>query len=105
MAQAVITWDPPNKMGKITIHLIGQGINVNAVTESISTVVCEIGALVAAKRHCVALPPKGGARTVYTCIAKMRWVRPNLPAMAGFWVLQFVDGSQLRAQHPLAQGL
>lgn len=54
MAQAVITWDPPNKMGETTIRLLGQGNNVNAVTESISAVVCEIGGLLATTRHCLA---------------------------------------------------
>lgn len=91
--------------GQTTIHLLGQGETVNAVTESISLVVCEIGGLIAATRHYLAPPPAEGASTVYICPANFSYARPNLPALPDFWVVRFVDGSELRVVHPLPQGL
>ena len=95
----------PDLLGHTTIHLLGQGVNVNAVTESIGTVVSEIGGLVAATRHYLAPPPEDGASTVYICPANVSYVRPNLPASPDFWVLRFVDGSELRVVAPLPLGL
>ena len=92
-------------VGQTTIHLLGQGVTVNAVTESISLVVSEIGGLVAATRHYLAPPPAEGASTVYICPANVSYVRPNLPALPDFWVVRFVDGSELRVHHPLPNGL
>ena len=92
-------------VGQTTIHLLGQGITANAVTESIGTVVSEIGGLVAASRHYLAPPPEGGASTVYICPTNVSYVRPNLPASPDFWVLRFVDGSELRVAAPLPLGL
>ena len=91
--------------GQTTIHLLGQGINVNAVTESIGLVVSEIGGLVAATRHYLAPPPAEDASTVYICPANVSYVRPNLPALPDFWVVRFVDGSELRVVAPLPIGL
>ena len=95
----------PDLVGQTTIHLLGQGITVNAVTESIGTVVSEIGGLVAASRHYLAPPPEGGASTVYICPTNVSYVRPNLPASPDFWVLRFLDGSELRVAAPLPLGL
>ena len=95
----------PDLIGQATIHLLGQGINVNAVTESIGTVVSEIGGLVAATRHYLAPPPETGASTGYICVANVSYVRPNLPASPDFWVVRFVDGSELRVVAPLPLGL
>ena len=92
-------------VGQTTIHLLGQGETVNAVTESISLAVSEIGGLIAATRHYLAPPPAEGASTVYICPANVSYVRPNLPAVPDFWVVRFVDGSELRVQHPLPDGL
>ena len=92
-------------MGQTTIHLLGQGVTVNAVTESIGTVVIEIGGLIAATRHYLAPPPAEGASTVYIHPANVSCVRPNLPALPDFWVVRFIDGSELRVQHPLPDGL
>ena len=92
-------------VGETTIHLLGQGINVNAVTESIGLVVSEIGGLVAATRHYLAPPPAEGASTVYICPTNVSYVRPNLPALPDFWVVRFVDGSELRVVAPLPIGL
>lgn len=91
--------------GQTTIHLLGQGETVNAVTESIGLVVSEIGGLVAATRHYLAPPPTEGASTVYICHANVSYVRPNLPAQPDFWVVRFVDGSELRVVAPLPLGL
>lgn len=95
----------PDLTGQTTIHLLGQGINVNVVAKSIGTVVSEIGSLVAATRHYLAPPSDGGASTVYICAANVSYARPNLPASPDFWVVRFVDGSELRVLHPLPQGL
>jgi hypothetical protein len=92
-------------IGQTTIHLLGQGVMVNAVTESIGLVVSEIGGLVAATRHYLAPPPAEGASTVYICPANVSYVRPNLPALPDFWVVRFVDGSELRVVAPLPMGL
>ena len=92
-------------LGQTTIHLVGQGDTVNAVTESIGLVVSEIGGLLAATRHYLAPPPADGASTVYICPANVSYVRPNLPASPNFWVVRFVDGSELRILDPLPQGL
>ena len=92
-------------IGQTTIHLLGQGETVNAVTESIGLVVSEIGGLVAATRHYLAPPPAEGASTVYICPANVSYVRPNLPALPDFWVVRFVDGSEVRVVAPLPIGL
>ena len=92
-------------VGQTTIHLLGQGVTVNAVTESIGLVVSEIGGLVAATRHYLAPPPADGASTVYICPTNVSYVRPNLPASPDFWVVRFVDGSELRILDPLPEGL
>lgn len=92
-------------VGQTTIHLLGQGVTVNAVTESISLVVSEIGGLVAATRHYLAPPPAEGASTVYICPANVSYSRPNLPSLPDFWVVRFVDGSELRVVAPLPLGL
>ena len=92
-------------VGQTTIHLLGQGVTVNAVTESIGLVVSEIGGLVAATRHYLAPPPADGASTVYICPTNVSYVRPNLPASPDFWVVRFVDGSELRVVAPLPEGL
>ena len=92
-------------VGQTTIHMLGQGVTVNAVTEPIGLVVREIGGLVAATRHYLATPPAEGASTVYICPDNVSYVRPNLPAAPDFWVVRFVDGSELRVLHPLPLGL
>ena len=92
-------------IGQTTIHLLGQGVTVNAVTESTSVVVREIGGLVAATRHYLAPPPAEGASTVYICPDNVSYVRPNLPALPDFWVVRFIDGSELRVVAPLPLGL
>ena len=92
-------------VGQTTIHLLGQGVTVNAVTESISLVVSEVGGLVAATRHYLAPPPAEGASTVYICPANVSYLRPNLPALPDFWVVRFIDGSELRVAAPLPLGL
>ena len=99
----------PDLMGRTTIHMLGQATTVNAVTESIGTVVSAIFdaacPLVACTRHYMAPPPEDGASTVYISPANVSYVRPNLPALPDFWVLRFVDGSELRVLHPLPEGL
>ena len=92
-------------VGQTTIHLLGQGVTVNAVTESIGLVVSEIGGLVGATRHYLATPPAEGASTVYISPANVSFVRPNLPAAPDFWVVRFIDGSELRVVAPLPSGL
>ena len=92
-------------VGQTTIHMLGQGVTVNAVTEPIGLVVMEIGGLIAATRHYLAPPPAEGASTVYICPDNVSYVRPNLPAAPDFWVVRFVDGSELRVLHPLPLGL
>lgn len=92
-------------VGQTTIHMLGQGVTVNAVTEPIGLAVMEIGGLVAATRHYLATPPAEGASTVYICPDNVSYVRPNLPAAPDFWVVRFVDGSELRVLHPLPLGL
>ena len=99
----------PDLVGHTMIHMLGQGSTVNAVTESIGTVVSSIsdlrGTLVAATRHYHAPPPNDRASTVYVAPANVSFVRPNLPAAPDFWVLRFVDGSELSVVHPLPEGL
>jgi len=92
-------------VGQTTIHLLGQGVTVNAVTESVGLVVSEIGGLVAATRHYLSPPPAEGPSTVYICPTNVSYVRPNLPATPDFWVVRFVDGSELRIVAPLPDGL
>lgn len=95
----------PDLMGQTTIHMLGQGTTVNAVTESIGTVVSTIGGLVAVKRHYLAPPPDDGASTVYVLPANVSHIHPNLPLSPEFWYLKFVDGSELRVVDPLPSGL
>ena len=99
----------PDLVGRTTIHMLGQGTTVNAVTESVGTVVSSIFdtacVLVACTRHYLASPPEDGASTVYVSPANVSYVRPNLPAAPDFWVIRFVDGSELRVLDPLPQGL
>lgn len=95
----------PGLIGQTTIHMLGQGTVVNAVTESTGTVVSAIGGLVAGKRHYLAPPPDDGASTVYISPANVSHVRPNLPASQEFWYVTFVDGSELRIVDPRPDGL
>lgn len=92
-------------IGQTTIHMLGQGTVVNAVTESIGTVVNDIGGMVAGKRHYLAPPPDDGAATLYISPANVSHVRPNLPASPDFWYVKFVDGSEVRIVDPLPDGL
>lgn len=95
----------PDLLGHTTIHMLGQGATVNAVTQSTATVVSDIGSLVAAKRHYLAPPPDGGASTVYIAPWNVSHLRPNLPLAQDFWYVRFVDGSELRIVDPLPEGL
>jgi hypothetical protein len=95
----------PDLLGQTTIHLLGQGTTVNAVTESIGTVVSSLGGLVVCKRHYLAPPPDDGASIVYVSPYNVSYVRPNLPASHEFWYIRFLDGSELRVMDPLPAGL
>lgn len=99
----------PDLVGHTMIHMLGQGSTVNAVTESVGAVVSSLsdkpGSLVAATRHYLAPPPDSGASTVYISPVNVSYARPNQPASPDFWVLRFVDGSELRVVHPLSEGL
>ncbi|MBC7549168.1 MAG: hypothetical protein H7224_11105 [Polaromonas sp.] len=95
----------PDLVGQTTIHLIGQGEMVNAVEETIGTVVSRLGGLVAARRHYLAAPPAAGPSTVYVAPLNVSYVRPNVPSAPDFWVVRFVDGSELRVLAPLPEGL
>lgn len=95
----------PDLIGQTTIHLLGQGTAVHAVTESIDKVVTSLGGLVGCKRHYLAPPPDDGASTVYISTANVSHVRPNLPASPEFWYVRFVDGSEVRIVDPLPDGL
>ena len=98
-------------LGHTTIHMLGQGTVVNAVTESVGTVVSSIGAalrspgLVGATRHYLATTPSDGASTVYIAPGNVSYVRPNIPETHEFWYVRFVDGSELRIMDPLPAGL
>lgn len=94
----------PDLVGQTTIHLLGQGSIVNAVTESIGTVVSAIGGMVAAKRHYLAPPPDDGASTLYLFPANISYIRPNAPTSPEFWYVKFVDGSEVRIVNPLPEG-
>ena len=96
---------PPDLVGRTLIHMLGQGGTVNAVTESIGTVVSTLGGLVGFRRHYLAPPPEDGASTVYVQTANVSYIRPNLPLAQEFWYLTFVDGSELRVADPLPSGL
>lgn len=95
----------PDLMGQTTIHLLGQASTVQAVTESIGTVVSSIGGLVAARRHYLAQPPDDGASTLYLNLENISYARPNAPAAPEFWYVRFVDGSEVRIVAPLPEGL
>ncbi len=98
-------------LGQTTIHLLGQGTVVNAVTESVGTVVSSIAAalkapgLGGATRHYLATTPGDGASTVYIAPGNVSYVRPNVPETHEFWYIRFVDGSELRIMDPLPEGL
>ena len=95
----------PDLIGHTTIHLLGQGTAVNTVDETIGTVVASLAGLVATKRHYLAAPPPEGASTVYISPRNVSYVRPNVAVLPDFWVLRFVDGSELRVTDPLPSGL
>ena len=95
----------PDLVGQTTIHLLGQSEMVNAVEETVDTVVGRLGGLVAAQRHYLAPPPAEGPSTVYVSPLNVSYVRPNLPSAPDFWVVRFVDGSELRVRAPLPDGL
>ncbi len=98
-------------LGQTTIHMLGQGTVVNAVTESVGTVVSSIAAaltgpgMVGATRHYLATTPGDGAATVYIAPGNVSYVRPNIPETHDFWYIRFVDGSELRIMDPLPAGL
>lgn len=92
-------------VGHTTIHLLGQGTAVNAVEETVDRVVNSLGGLVAAQRHYLAPPPQAGGSTVFIAPDNVSYVRPNAPAAPDFWVVRFVDGSEVRVLAPLPLGL
>jgi hypothetical protein len=98
-------------LGQTTIHMLGQATVVNAVTESVGTVVSSIAAalkapgLVGATRHYLATTPGDGASTVFIAPGNVSYVRPNVPETHEFWYIRFVDGSELRIMDPLPSGL
>lgn len=94
----------PDLVGQTTIHMIGQGSSVNAVIETVGTVVSAIGGLVAVQRHYLAAPPEDGASTLYLSPANVSYVRPNHPAHPEFWYVRFVDESEVRVMAPLPDG-
>lgn len=95
----------PDLVGQTTIHLLGQGSMVHALTESVGSVVSAVGALVGATRHYLATSPEGGASTLYINSANVSYLRPNSPAMPDFWYVRFLDGSEVRIMAPLPPGL
>lgn len=94
----------PDQIGHTCIYMLGQGEAVNAVEESIETVVSRMGGLIAAKRHYLAPLPLESVGTVYLSPTNVSYARPNAPASPTFWVLRFVDGSELRVMAPLPEG-
>ena len=109
MAVLYVEASRPDLTGRTMIHMLGQGSIVNAVAESVGTVISAIFSercgLVACTRHYLAAPPHDGASTVYVLPANVSFLRPNLQATPDFWVLTFVDGSELWVADPLPQGL
>ena len=99
----------PELMGRTMIHMLGQGALVNAVMESIATVITALSIenfyLVECTRHYLATPPHDGPSTVYISSKNVSYVRPNLPTLPTFWVVTFVDGSDMRITDPLPHGL
>ena len=71
-------------IGETTIYMLGQDTVVNAVTESISTVVSAIGGLVAGKCHYLVPPPEDGPSILYISPANVSHVGPNLLASPDF---------------------
>ena len=92
-------------VGQTTIHMLGQGSIVNAVSEPTSSVVNAIGGLVAATRHYLSPIPEDGASVLYISPVTVSYARPNLPASPEFWYVKFVDGSEIRIIAPLPLGL
>ena len=76
-------------------------------TEFVATVVSFLSnrpaSLVAATRHYLASPPDSGASTVYISPANVSYARPNQPTSPDFWMLRFVDGSELRVANLLPE--
>ena len=99
----------PELMGRTMIHMLGQGALVNAVMESSGTVITALSGekfnLVECTRHYLATPPHDGPSTVYISAQNVSYVRPNLPISPFFWVVTFIDGSDLRIMAPLPHGL
>lgn len=99
----------PGRVGKATIHMLGQTPTVNALTDSIAMVMVAIFdatcPLVACTRHYLAKPPEQGPSTVYVSPTNVSYMHPNLPVSPDFWTLRFADGSELRVLHPLPDGL
>ena len=109
MAVLYVEASRPDLIGRTMIHMLGQGALVNAVMESIGTVITALSGdkfnLVECTRHYLATPPHDGPSTVYIAAQNVSYVRPNLPISPIFWVVTFVDGSDLRITDPLPHGL
>jgi hypothetical protein len=88
-----------------TIHVLGQRDAGLQVMDSLDAVVAAIGGLTAATRHYLAGQPQDGGATVYVAAANISFLRPNTPAKRDFWVIRFIDGSELRIVDPLPVGL
>lgn len=103
----------PDLVGRTTIHVMGQGALVIAVDESIDVVVRAVAdalavdqsELLPATRHYLAPPPGSGPSTVFISPLNVSFLRPNLAASPDFWVIRFIDGTELRVVHPLPGGL
>ena len=96
----------PDQVGHTVLYVLGEAEKGVFLTDPISVVVDKIGGLLPLTRHYLASTPAVGASIVFVAPSKVSYARPGTPgALAGFWVLRFIDGNELRVLGPLPAGL
>lgn len=97
----------PDQVGKTVLYLQGEAEKGVFLTDAITVVVDKLGGgLMPMTRHYLAGPPAAGASIVFVAPSKVSYARPGTPgAMIGFWVIRFIDGSDVRVLGPLPVGL
>jgi hypothetical protein len=108
IASSAVRYVEESRLGQsnhATIHVLGHRDAGIKVGDSIESVVSSVGGLVAATRHYLAGQPADGGSTVYVSAANVSHIRPSTPGKRDFWVVHFIDGSELRIVDPLPAGL
>jgi len=108
VASSAVRFVEESRLGQAalaTIHVLGLREAGIQVMDPLDVVVSSIGGLTAATRHYLAGQPKDGGSMVFIATANISYIRPSTPDKREFWIIYFIDGTELRIVDPLPAGL